>query len=241
MAKKSLQEQLEMAKLGSDLPDEGDYQALVDGKEKAKPSPLEAYKAEEKAKLKEVEETPPVQEKTPEPVKAPAREEKKEPPQRLSSFGSSKALPAVSASFLDGVIHMTDELRSLDAQKTKSLHAFLQIDSEEQGEGDIVYALLQSEERRATALIDLVNLYREDGVSRAFSLMALSDLRLDNLSNIVTIFSNKEDYTAKDLRTERIEFCRSLQEAIANFPSSILDNLESIAKILELALEVKKT
>lgn len=97
----------------------------------------------------------------------------------------------------------------------------------------VVYTVLNSSRTDIRALEDLVVLRKYDGVNRAFELMAMDNDRLEKIHKYVDMFA-KEYNQKNNIRENKVQYCRQLEQGISLISEKALDHLGPISELLKL-------
>lgn len=135
------------------------------------------------------------------------------------------------------MLAMCDMYREMDGNVQEVIKRFVQVDknldtSPEQL-SQVIYGILQVSDRQKVGLTDLVSLKEEERTSRAFSLISLSDDRLEAIQELTILFNN--DFTPQNnVKSNKILFCRELENGIETLSSNTLSLLKPIDSLFEL-------
>lgn len=136
----------------------------------------------------------------------------------------------VNTNTISKIINIYDLYKTYDGRTQSTVRKFVKVESDEIEK--VIYGVLTVNEADLYSLIDLVELKLEDGTSRAFSLMSLSDNRLAKVSELLMLFN--PEYTEHKI-DNRIQFCRELEAGIETLKEESLKYLSPVKDLLVIA------
>ena len=219
-------EQLKIAEDNAEDSGEGDYSKILPPKNKSESTVKEG---KEEIPKEEPKDSTKVTVKTEE--KKPATKFKTVTTEPVIKEEARPSSNVMSKEYIKKVIMITDTYRSYDESIKGVIKKFIKAESEDIEE--IIFKSLSTNKTEVNALIDLVDLKREDGTSRAFSLMSYDDERLTQVSNLLAIFNS--DYNIADT-DNKIEFCRNLEKGISSLKEESLEYLDPVRELLILVI-----
>lgn len=226
-------EQLKIAEDNAEDSGEGDYSKIIPPKNGAAPAQetknevVEKTEEAEPKKEVEVQESKPVQEEvvtTKFVTKTESMKQENKPVEKPRQ-------EVVTKEYIKKIIDITEIYKSCTDSVKSVIKKFVNAESDEIEE--VVYKTLTTNREEVTALIDLVDLKKEDGTSRAFSLMSYDDNKIMQVSNLLLKFNH--EYEAVNTN-DKIEFCRNLEKGIDTLKQESLEYLSPVRDLLILAI-----
>lgn len=232
--KLSIAEQLRIAAEGAEPEDGGDYKGIIDGTSDGR---------DYKFKTTEPYVEPMIENKTTEPAVHSESIKKQEEPR--VSIPEPVVAPVkysddteLSEKSILKVISIADRYRKLDDDIKHSINAFVGVSKDNINTSEnlsaVIYGVLHTEAKKKNGLINLVRLKEEERTSRAFSLIALSDVDLLAVQDLTTIF-NHTFIPKTDISANKILFCRELEHGIETLPNETLRLLKPIHTLFDLS------
>jgi len=141
--------------------------------------------------------------------------------------------------------HFDDELRGfsfrfnapldmrMNKRAQKTACNYLKV-SPNSSPAEVVQAVLITTKSEISGLTDLVNLRKDEGVTRAFNLMSLSNDRLEKLNELIPLFikNYNQDYS---LQIDKVSYCRIVEHGISKISEQALEILRPVSLLLSQA------
>ncbi len=134
---------------------------------------------------------------------------------------------------IDDIVKIIDIYKiysQMDERVQKTTCSYLKIDIDS-SPAVVVQTILSTTKSDVLGLTDLVSLRKDDGVSRVFNLLSLSDDRIEKLNDLVPLFI--KDYNQiYTLSVDKISYCRILEHGLSNIQDKALNVLSPISVLL---------
>ena len=99
-----------------------------------------------------------------------------------------------------------------------------------------IYESINGDRSSVNAISNLIDLYKQQSVERAFNLMSTDTRDLKDIESLTMSILNKESISV-DIETDKINYCRTLETEISKLSQDIMKNLEPISKILQKGID----
>ena len=131
------------------------------------------------------------------------------------------------------VINIFNVYNTMEERAQKTACNYLKV-SPNSSPAEVVQAVLITTKSEISGLTDLVNLRKDEGVTRAFNLMSLSNDRLEKLNELIPLFikNYNQDYS---LQIDKVSYCRIVEHGISKISEQALEILRPVILLLSQA------
>lgn len=131
------------------------------------------------------------------------------------------------------VINIFNVYNTMEERAQKTACNYLKV-SPNSSPAEVVQAVLITTKSEISGLTDLVNLRKDEGVTRAFNLMSLSNDRLEKLNELIPLFikNYNQDYS---LQIDKVSYCRIVEHGISKISEQALEILRPVSLLLSQA------
>lgn len=131
------------------------------------------------------------------------------------------------------VINIFNVYNTMEERAQKTACNYLKV-SPSSSPAEVVQAVLITTKSEISGLTDLVNLRKDEGVTRAFNLMSLSNDRLEKLNELIPLFikNYNQDYS---LQIDKVSYCRIVEHGISKISEQALEILRPVSLLLSQA------
>lgn len=129
-------------------------------------------------------------------------------------------------------IDLYEDIRRLDNNQKSMLFNILQVEQMH----NAIYESINGDRSSVNAISNLIDLYKQQSVERAFNLMSTDTRDLKDIESLTMSILNKESISV-DIETDKINYCRTLETEISKLSQDIMKNLEPISKILQKGID----